>query len=218
MKKIIFSICVMVVANVLMAQDTKKTTVKDTSLIEFSGLVLTTDSLFAIPYVYVFEKYRRFGDVTDRNGFFTITANKGDTIVFNALEYKIGFYVIPDTLTKSKYNIIKLMTQDTNYLEPVVIYPLPPRVQFDYIFVRTEIPDDDLEIARKNLQRENLRQEALDGRPDAKAAYSAQMRQQAANLYWKGQLPPNNLLNPIAWQQFFDSWKKGDYKKKKKAE
>ncbi|MDB4347301.1 carboxypeptidase-like regulatory domain-containing protein [Bacteroidia bacterium] len=190
---------------------------RDTGLIEFSGLVLTSDSLYPISYVYVFEKNTRQGDVSDGNGFFALTARKGDTIVFNGMEYKQSYYIIPDTLKQSKYNIIKLLTQDTNYLQPVVIYPLPPRLQFDYIFVKTEIPDDDLELARKNLKRENLRQEALAGKQDAKSAYSQEMKRQADNLYWKGQLPPNNLLNPVSWQKFFQAWQRGDYKKKKKT-
>ena len=187
----------------------------DSSLIEFSGMVLTSDSLFPIGYVYIYEKYSRMGDVSDGNGYFAFTAEEGDTIIFNGIEFKKSFYVIPDTLTESKYNIIKLLTQDTTYLSPVILYPLPPRVQFDYIFVQTEVPDDNLEIARKNLERERLRQEALAGTKDAKAAYSAAMRQNAENLYWKGQLPPNNLLNPLAWSKFFESWQRGDYRKKK---
>ncbi len=189
---------------------------KDGDLIEFSGVVLTSDSLYPIAYVYVYDKKTRLGDMTDGNGFFAISARIGDTIVFNALEYKKAYFIIPDTLKKTKYNIIKLLTQDTNYLQPLVLYPLPPRVQFDYIFVRTEVPDDNLEIARKNLQRENLRQEALEGRSDAKSAYSSEMRRRAENLYWKGQLPPNNLLNPLAWKRFFQAWERGDYRKKKK--
>jgi len=189
---------------------------KDTALIQFSGVVLRSDSLYPIVYTYVYEKRSRYGDITDVNGFFSLAAKRGDTIVFNALEFKKNYYIIPDTLTSDKYNIIKLLTQDTNYLEPVIIYPLPPRVQFDYIFVKTEIPDDDLERARKNLDRESLRQDALRGKVDAQSAYTAQMRQQANNLYFKGQLPPNPLLNPLSWAKFFESWQRGDYKKKRK--
>lgn len=212
MKKILFlSLLTFLITQTGFAQKNKA----DTGLIEFTGLVLTSDSLYPLSYVYVFEKKSRMGDVTDANGFFALTARRGDTIIFNGFEFKRSVFVIPDTLKKSKYNIIKLLTQDTNYLEPIVLYPLPPRVQFDYIFVRTEVPDDDLEIARKNLERENLRQEALAGRQDAKSAYSQEMRKQAENLYWKGQLPPNNLLNPLAWQEFFQAWQRGDYKKKK---
>lgn len=188
---------------------------KDSTIIEFSGMVLTSDSLFPISYIYVFEKNSRMGTRTDRNGFFAFTAQKGDTIVFKGIEYQLSYYIIPDSLKKNKYNIIKLLTADTNFLQPVIIYPLPPRVQFDYIFVRTEIPDDDFEKARKNLQNEFLRQEALTGKQDAKAAYSQAMRANVNALYWKGQLPPNYLLNPNAWAQFFNAWKRGDYKKKK---
>lgn len=189
---------------------------RDSGLIEFSGLVLTSDSLYPISYAYVFHKHTRRGDVTDVNGFFAITAERGDTIIFKSHEFQSTQYIIPDSLQEDKYNIIKLLTQDTNYLQPLILYPLPPRRHFDQIFVRNDVPDDDLEIARKNLKRENLRQEALEGRQDAKAAYSQEMRRQAENLYWKGQLPVNNLLNPLAWQKFFQAWQKGDYKKKKK--
>lgn len=216
MSKILLTIIIAIASNFsLFAQGSNNQS--DSSLIEFSGMVLTSDSLFPIAYVFIYEKKTKFGDVTDANGYFSFTAKKGDTIIFNGMEYKKDYYVIPDTLTKGKYNIIKLLTQDTNYLQPVVIYPLPPRVQFDYIFVKTEVPDDDLEIARKNLEREKLRQDALAGTNDAKAAYSAAMRQQAEALYYKGQLPPNNLLNPMAWQKFFQAWERGDYRKKKKT-
>jgi hypothetical protein len=29
-----------------------------------------------------------------------------------------------------------------------------------------------------------------------------------------GQLPKNNLLNPIAWAQFIQAWKNGDFRRK----
>ena len=33
-------------------------------------------------------------------------------------------------------------------------------------------------------------------------------------IYYAGQLPPNNLLNPIAWSKFIQQWKDGYFKKK----
>jgi len=33
-------------------------------------------------------------------------------------------------------------------------------------------------------------------------------------LYSIGQLPANNLLNPIAWRKLIKAWKDGEFKKK----
>ncbi len=41
-----------------------------------------------------------------------------------------------------------------------------------------------------------------------------QFKEAFMNLYYAGQYPPNNLLNPIAWSNFIKAWKKGDLKKK----
>jgi hypothetical protein len=40
------------------------------------------------------------------------------------------------------------------------------------------------------------------------------LRNQASTYYYRGQTPPQNIFNPIAWSQFFEAWKRGDYKNK----
>ena len=39
--------------------------------------------------------------------------------------------------------------------------------------------------------------------------YLQTMQQETDKLYYAGQLPPNNLLNPIAWGKFIQAWKDG---------
>ena len=51
----------------------------------------------------------------------------------------------------------------------------------------------------------------MDGRMNQ--AYA--MKQERSKLYYAGQLPPNNLLNPIAWAEFIRAWQNGDFKRKK---
>jgi hypothetical protein len=34
------------------------------------------------------------------------------------------------------------------------------------------------------------------------------------SYYAGGQIPPMNILNPFAWAQFFEAWKRGDFKRK----
>jgi hypothetical protein len=41
------------------------------------------------------------------------------------------------------------------------------------------------------------------------------MRRQAQNLYYYGQAQPIQVLNPFAWQQFFNQLKKNKEKKDK---
>jgi len=49
---------------------------------------------------------------------------------------------------------------------------------------------------------------------DGKEAVGASLTNQAAKYYYSGQLPPMNILNPIAWKSFINSWKRGDFKSK----
>ncbi|MCU0322800.1 MAG: hypothetical protein MUE72_10305 [Chitinophagaceae bacterium] len=82
--------------------------------------------------------------------------------------------------------------------------------------MNSSIPDDAYEIARQNTD-EAKRRILINSLPaDGREAVNYQMRQQANKYYYAGQIPPMNILNPLAWADFIKSWKRGDYKKKKK--
>jgi hypothetical protein len=189
---------------------------ENSDLVQFSGVVMTTDSLIGIPYVSVVIRRSLTGSYSDYNGYFNFVAHKGDTIDFACVGFSSSYYVLPDTLTKQKYSMIKLMTADTFYLDVSIITPLPKRELFDYYFVNADIPDDDMERARKNLERERLKEESETLSADGKEAGKFYLQQQARSYYSVGQIAPNNLLNPLAWAQFFEAWKRGDFKKQDK--
>jgi hypothetical protein len=191
---------------------------EDKNLVQFSGIVMTADSLMTVPYVSILIKGTTKGTYSDMNGYFNFVAEKGDTVVFSSVGYKKSNYVIPDTLKLQKYSMIKLLTSDTTYLAEAVIRPLPTREMFNYFFVNVEIPDDDMERARKNLEREKIKEAAEKMGPDGAEIAKAHLNRQAQQYYYAGQLPPNNLLNPFAWAQFFEAWKNGDFKRKEKYE
>lgn len=186
----------------------------DKKLVQFSGMVLTADSLMVMPYVSIYIPGTSRGAVSDLNGFFSFVAHKGDTVVFSSIGYKTSKFYIPDTLKSHKYSMVKLMTSDTFYLDEAVIRPLPTREMFDYYFVKTEVPDDALEIARKNLDREQMKeyreQMGMDGGENTRYY----LQQQAQKFYYAGQIPPMNIFSPIAWAKFFEAWQRGDFKKK----
>jgi hypothetical protein len=182
----------------------------------FTGLVLTSDSLKPIPYVAIKSSRRGLAGYSDLLGHFDIVALKGDTLWFTQAEKTASWHVIPDTLTSNRYNIIKTMVQDTIDIPVIFIRALPSKSFFDHEFVNTTPPDDAYEIARKNLELEAAKEETQLRPADAKASQQMIAQSRVQQLYYYKQAPPQNYLSPVAWMQFLDAWKRGDFKKKKK--
>jgi hypothetical protein len=201
-------------ALLLSAQSLKAQEQKD--LVQFSGVVVTADSLKPLPYVNVIIRNTWRGTVTDYFGFFSFVARMRDTIEFSCLGFKKSMFVIPDTLASNRYSLIQMMQNDTIMLRETIIYPWPTKEQFKEAFMNLRIPDDDLERARKNLAQAEM-QVLYENMPmDGSMNFRNQMQQQQSRLYYAGQLPPNNLLNPIAWAKFIEAWQNGDFKRKDK--
>jgi hypothetical protein len=189
-------------------------------LVQFSGVVVTADSLRPVPFANIAVSQTGRGTTSDYWGFFSIVVRKNDLISFSAVGYKPGLFRIPDTLTENRYSLIQVMSSDTIMLTETVIYPWPSKEQFRHAFLTLEIPDDDIEIARRNLAYMEMRE--IYGRnydPERYGytpgqSYRNYASNQADKLYYNGQTMPNNLLNPIAWAKFIKAWKRGDFKKK----
>ncbi|MCB9261130.1 MAG: carboxypeptidase-like regulatory domain-containing protein [Flavobacteriales bacterium] len=199
------------------AQTAKKNDSTNMELVQFSGVVMTSDSLVGIPYAAVAIQRSHAGTYTDVFGYFTLVARKGDTLNFSCIGFRPNKYVIPDTFSDFKYSMIILLTADTMHLPTVVVRPMPRRELFDYYFVKSDIPDDDLERARKNLEREELKESREILKPDGIEVSKLHLSQQTQKYYYAGQVAPNNLLNPFAWAQFFEAWKRGDFKREVKT-
>ena len=95
---------------------------------------------------------------------------------------------------------------------PQIVFPWGSRDQFPYAFVHTNIPDDDLERARKNLNPDYLRALALAQGADANINARMVMNNYSQTLYYYGQAHPISLLNAFAWSQFIKDLKEGKYK------
>ncbi len=191
---------------------------RDSNLIQFSGILLSADSIYPIPFANISVLGKPYGTYSSLEGYFSFVARKGDTIAFSHVEFKTSYFKIPDSLKGYKYSIVKLMNQDTFHLPGVLVMPMPNRSTFDYAFVTKDIPDDDYVRAKNNLELEAMKEQASKMDNDASEAYRAVLRNQMQKSYYAGgQIPPMNILNPFAWAQFFEAWKRGDFKAKKKA-
>jgi hypothetical protein len=187
---------------------------KGGEFIQFSGVVVSQDSLKPIPYCSIIDKVTKRGTTSDYFGYFSFVANKGDTIQFSSIGYKKTLFTIPDTLTTNKYSLIQIMFEDTILLKTAVIYPWPSKEQFAKAFVEAKIPNDDYQRAMSNLSRAQLNERMQFTPMDGALNFKWEQQQIQSKLYYAGQYPPNNLLNPIAWAKFIEAWKRGDFKSK----
>ena len=184
------------------------------SVVQLYGVVMTADSLKAIPFASVVVNKKGRGTITNNDGVFSIAVNKGEKIIFTCIGFKDRVISIPNNLEGNQYSVIQLMVNDTNFLPATILKPRPTRAQFERDFVNAKVDDDLYETARKNTNEAQKRIILASLPRDGKEAVGASLTNQAARYYYSGQLPPMNILNPVAWKSFINSWKRGDFKSK----
>ena len=187
----------------------------DDDVIQFSGIVVNADSLDPVPYTSIIIDNTRRGTLSDYYGYFSFVALKNDTIVFSSMGFKKNTFIIPDTITQKRYSLIHVMNADTIMLTPTLIYPWPTVEEFKKAFVELDIPDDDLEIARKNLDKAEMKDRMMNYQMDGSMNYKNYMQNESSKLYYYGQTTPITIFNPFAWAQFIKAWKEGKFKRKK---
>ena len=178
----------------------------------FYGVVMTADSLQGIPYVSIVVKGQHRGTFSKEDGVFSIVVMKGDQIEFSSIGYKAILVNVPKTLEGNQWSLIQLMVTDTQYLPATIIRPRPTKAQFERDFVNTKVPDDQIEIARQNNDLVKRRILAKGLSADAREAANYYLKQNATKYSYQGTLPPQNIFNPLAWAEFIQAWKRGDFK------
>lgn len=189
---------------------------KNTGLVQFSGVVVTGDSLKPVPFASIVIRDSFRGTIGDYYGFFSFVAQMGDTIDFSAVGFKRSSFVIPDTLQTDRYSLIKIMSLDTITLPEAVIYPWPTKEQFRQAFLNLRVPDDDLDRARRNMALQEMRDMMVTLPLDGSGNYKALMLEQQNQTSTAGQYPTYSLLNPLAWAKFIEAWQRGDFRSKNK--
>ncbi len=185
------------------------------SVVQLFGVVMTADSLKGIPSVSIVVKGQNRGTITNDQGVFSIVVLKGDAVEFTSIGYKPQLVNIPKNLQGNQHSVIQLMVNDTVYLPATIIKPRISKEQFERDFVNTKIPDDDITIARNNNNQATRRLLMASLPSDGREASNQYLRQSANKLYYSGQVAPQNIFNPFAWNEFIKAWKRGDFKKKK---
>lgn len=191
--------------NLLKAQDEPK-------VIQFSGYVMTSDSLQGLPFVHIINLETGMGITSKADGFFSIVGREGDRIRFSSVGYNADVYTIPENLEGYKYSIIKLLTKDTVYIPETVIYPWPTIQEFKVAFLNLDLSDEDF-VNAFAMDPERMAQLALETSLDGKETSSMYLRAEAQKYYYNGQAQPIMLTNPFAWAQFIKAWQNGQFKR-----
>ncbi len=183
-------------------------------LIQFSGYALTADSLMGVPFAHITIVNRGRVATAGPDGFFSFAARESDTLYFTCIGFTPVMYIMPAKLENDKFSVIQVMTKSDVYLPNTIIYPWGSRDNFHEAFMDLQLPDDDIQRARRNMDRERLAELGEKLELDGGEAGSRSLRMNSAKTYYYGQTPPQNIFNPLAWAEFIRSWKRGDFKKK----
>ena len=183
--------------------------------IQLTGILMSNDSSTTISFANIMIKNKKQGTISDFYGYFSLAANKGDTIIFSCLGYKKATYIIPKKTTENFITLIQKLKSDTIILNETKVYPWPSRERFKYVFLSTDIVDDDIERAKKNINNAfvdiMIAEMPNDGKENFKNFIEDMERQQYIMSGGATIIP---ILNPFAWAAFIEGWKNGDFKRK----
>lgn len=188
------------------------------SLVQFSGVVVAGDSLLPVPFASVGTKGSFRHTVSDVFGYFSFVAQTGDTLQFAAVGFKRDHFIVPDSVINGRYSMIHVMNPDTILLDPVMVYPWPSREQFADAFLNLKLSESEYQLALKQLSSAEVLQRMENMPSDPGLSQSYAMALENTRLYNQGSAPTIGLLNPIAWAQFLQAWRSGQFKKKKKSD
>lgn len=187
-------------------------------VVQFTGKVVTADEngdIIPLPYVNVAIEGTSRGAVSEYDGYFSFVARQGEIVNFSRVGYRTVTFTIPDTMNNNFYSWIQIMSQDDILLDEVVIFPWPDKEFFKQEFLAIDISDELRAQAEENLAKEVLAELRYAVPVDGKEASNVYIRQKAAEFKYSGQYKPQRIFDVMAWKQFIDAWKRGDFKKKK---
>jgi hypothetical protein len=185
---------------------------QEKKLVQLSGTV-KDELLQPLPFaqILVLNSYR--GAITNNYGTFSVVVEESDSVLISSVGYKTKYIMIPENLPSKFLNLEILLYVDTLAIAEAKIYPWKSYEEFKEAFVNLNLPNEDMERARRNIALIRT-QIIMDHEPSARANFRNIMEQQYQQTFMQGQLPSYQLLNPFAWAKFFKALKRGDFKSK----
>jgi len=187
---------------------------QEQKIIQVKGII-TNKNNEVLPYVLIYDKIGKKAYLSNSNGEFNIFVERGTELTFSCMGYKKETYPIP-VIGNNKILFLKIkLSFDTILLKEITIFPWKTYQQFLQAVLTTEVPDDDLSRAEKNIIMLKRQMYLIDEDEEFQSpsiAYKISRNQMASDLYWKGQTQPMQIFNIMAWQEFVRYLREGKFK------
>jgi len=173
-----------------------------------TGKVLSGDSLTPIPFADIIILNRHVGTAADDNGYFSIPVEVNDTLVFSAVGYQIGSFIVPEEFENRNFSIFQIMVTDTVYLRETIVFPWKSYEEFEKEFVTKQLPPTDAERARLNIEVSTLLSKMPLDHMGSDANYKYQSSLYIKNYGYSGNAPPFDVFNAKELTKLINSYKK----------
>ncbi|MEY4329490.1 MAG: hypothetical protein RL609_238 [Bacteroidota bacterium] len=172
-------------------------------VVQITGVCLVSDSLFPAPYVSVIRGKDRRGTYSNRDGYFTIPAVSGDTLVFICTGLETTFFVVPET-EEHQLQVVTKMEIAPKELSPLYILPYPAPHELKQEVLALDLPGD----GHQKFKRDDVSLAQYDGMVDFSDAAYREAEKILQARYNNGFVSGGNLLSTEAWHQFMTGFKK----------
>lgn len=187
-------------------------------VIQFSGLIVSGEQSYGVPYASVYVPRTTRGAVTNDVGYFSFPLLIGDTCIVRSQGFRPQKYIIPDD-GRVSISVVLYLQSDTTLLPEVEILPFPTEADFKKAFLALRLPDTDMNRMRRNLDANVLARMQYNLGLDGRMNHMYFMNQQSFNTVNQNFVPnTTQILNPFAWGQFIKSVKKGEADRRKREE
>ena len=190
-------------------------------LVQWTGVV-RNELLEPIPFAHIFVMKDFRGTVGDPKGMFTIITYPRDTLHVSCVGYKTLKIPVPDISYDDSRHYIKdiIMEEDVYTLSEVVIFPWKTYKEFKDAFMALELPEDDLQRAYRNIaiMEQQIYQSIANRTASPTANFRDMMASRNNRMMTYGHMYPTySITNPIAWAQFFQALRNGEFKKRENS-
>jgi hypothetical protein len=186
---------------------------KETPLVQFSGIVITADSVRKdiIPYASVVNlTHKSQPAISNYEGYFSMVVHEQDSIRFSCVGYFPVTIAIPANLPNKSYTLkVRLRPQIFN-LPAFRVFPWATVDEFKKDFLTMKVADDDLAIVMKNLTRSTMEATQRGLPRDGSEPIGQEMHDKVVNSH----SITNPLINPFAWGALIKQIADGDKKRK----
>jgi hypothetical protein len=187
-------------------------------LVQWTGVV-RNELLEPLPFAHIVAQRDFRGAIGDPQGLFTIITYPRDTLFVSCVGYKTRKIPVPNVSHEDSKHYIKdiILEEDTIMLGEVEIFPWRTYREFKDAFMALELPEDDMQRAYRNIAI--LQEQVYSAIASRQASPASNFRDMTANrtnlmMTYVQMYPTYSIANPIAWAQFFQALRNGDFKKK----